>query len=457
MEIYKPQKKENYKLCLLMCCVISVMLCFAQILGYTLGVFLVFVIFVIFVLFYSLRNLAVPILLFFLPWSSLIKFAPGQLSVYTIVFFLVSIMAFLKNYSRAQFNYFIFPMLILAITGVSKIAGGYYIDNGYILFIVFLFFFPMLTYETEGSYDYYIITIFFVFGIITSSLLAKEFSTYPTISRFIDVFSWKEMGLVRHSGFYQDSNFYSAHIAPALTAVLLLLLKNHSKKRFLMLILSAVMLLYSGFLGASKSFIIITLIVFFLWFLVFLFTKNKISTKLVLILSIVFIILFIFTSSAFSESLEVIMIRFGQGMDADTLTTGRNNLWQSYIDLFLEDGKVLFFGVGYTDLNHNGRASHNTLIQMVYQFGLVGCTFLVLWITTLVKNILHKAKIKAKHFPALMIMLLGTFGLWMSLDVMFLDEFFLIVFYFLFGLKWLVDSSFLPEVQTKIDSQYTED
>lgn len=451
MDFYKPQEKINYKLCLLLCLIISVMLCAAQVIGNTLLVLLVLIVFILFIIVYTFKKLTVPILLFFLPWSPLLKFSPGQISVYTIAFFAVCLVAFANNYKRMQLNYSIFTVLLLVITGFSKLISGYYLDKGYILFFIFLILFPVMTLECIDGYDYYIITIFFVFGIVSSSLLAKQIYVFPTIARFIDVFSWKEMGITRYSGFYGDSNFYSAHVAPALTAVLLLTVRTRKRKRILVLIASAVLLLYCGFIAASKSFIIIIVLVICLWLIVFLFTKNKISTKLMLVLSVFLVGLFVFSSSLFSDSLEVIMIRFGQGLDADTLTTGRNSLWKSYLNLFLDDPKVLFIGRGYTDINLNGRASHNTAIQMIYQFGIIGSVLLILWISTIVKYILRSVKMSVKHIPFITVLVIGTFALWMGLDVMFLDEFFLIIFFFLFGIRWIASSDF--KVRNKVSNE----
>lgn len=426
---------KTYKKLLFLSLAIVGLLCVAQVVVSRIILLGVFALFMVLMVYATLRGLAVPLLLFFMPWAPLLKLAPGQISMYTIAFFVVCVTAFANHFQKIRFNYFIFPVLLLFVTGVSKFIARYYVDRGYFLFFVFLIIFPALFLEFDGEYDFYIITVFFATGVISASLLAKQLTVYPSISRFIDVFNWEQMGIVRYSGFYGDSNFYSTHITACLGGILFLLLKTDKLKRILVLVALAIASLYCGFLGASKSFVLLMMLIFAIWILLMTFMKNKISTKLLLFASIFVLFIFIFSTEMFSSVIDVILTRFGQGTDASTLTTGRTELWTSYISVLTNDAKTLLIGRGYTNINVGGRASHNTPIQLIYQFGIIGAALLIMWIVTIGRNALSKVDFSKVNVVILLMLTIACFGLWLGLDLLFFDEFFLIFYYYFFAIK----------------------
>ncbi|MBR5515694.1 MAG: hypothetical protein IKU52_05780 [Clostridia bacterium] len=415
---------------------VIILLCIGHIYYNTVILLAAFFVFFLIVLYSSLNAIAVPILLFFLPWSPLIKFSPDQMSLYTVAFFGICLIAFINNYNKINFNYIISAVLLFIITGFSKLINGYSIDKSYILFFIFLVLFPSLLSEIESKYDYYILTFLFSTGIVTAAFASKQLATYGSISRYIDVYYWEQMGITRYSGFYGDSNFYSAQITVALCGIMILLIQKQTKKRYITLVVSALLLIYSGLLGASKTFVIYTIIMFVLWFLYVLFMKNRFSSKVLLIVSCIVIAVFIAISGVFSDVLDVVFTRFGQGTDFQTLTTGRGDIWRMYIVVLLNDIKILFLGQGFTNTNVAGHASHNTIIQAVYQFGIVGLTFFILWVLSAFSVPIRSINFKKINFILLLILIVGCFGLWLSLDLLFFDELFLVSFYFVYSMIW---------------------
>jgi len=77
----------------------------------------------------------------------------------------------------------------------------------------------------------------------------------------------------------------------------------------------------------------------------------------------------------------------------------------------------------------------------VYQFGIVGLVFFIFWIISVFS--LNSKQINLKRVNPIMmgILVLGCFGLWLSLDLLFFDELFLIMYYFVFSLKWCEETS----------------
>ena len=138
----------------------------------------------------AVQDMAVPILLFFLPWSPLLKLRPGMMSVYSMALIAVMLVFVVRNSKRFSFGH-IFPAALLFVqTILVKTFTDGSINNGYILFFVCLILFPLIASEREKEYDFYTLVVFFALGIITAAISAKQLSAFPTISRYITVLEY---------------------------------------------------------------------------------------------------------------------------------------------------------------------------------------------------------------------------------------------------------------------------
>lgn len=286
--------------------------------------------------------------------------------------------------------------------------------------------------------SFYRITIFFACGIITAALTAQQIATLPNISQFIKVDSY--LTVTRLSGFYGDPNFYSAHIAACLAGTQLLLCHEKSRRRQIVLAILALVLLYCGLLSASKSFIIVTACLFLLWVPILL-EKGTSSSRFRLFVGLLCAGIIIASSSAFHALLQIVDDRFAQASNLSELTTGRTDLWRNYIHEFLNNPITLLFGEGYTSINLNNKASHNTLIQVVYQFGLIGMPLLISWVVISLRNLftqLNAGHVKWKHA---LLMCVGVVLPWMGIDILQFDEFFLLPVYAVIGIAYSTRST----------------
>ena len=93
--------------------------------------------------------------------------------------------------------------------------------------------------------------------------------------------------------------------------------------------------------------------------------------------------------------------------------------------------------MGYTNVMIDDRGSHNTLLQIVYQMGIVGGVGLIAWVICYVRILMADAKIRWGSIVQMGIILVGTIGPWMALDFLFFDEFFLIPIFVCFALRFL--------------------
>ena len=419
MEKQKPRTTGYLAICLLL----AAALCLAQIRGSggllsaVLGLFLLTAVTA------GFQDMSCPVLLFFLPWSTVLKLAPGSVSVYSLG--LSGVCCIWAVRSRLRFNgkCAAGAALLLGLTLVAKILAGGGISMDYLLFLLLLTLFPL---ATEEKLDYRARTLIFSVGILSAAFAAQYLVGFEGLARYIDVDSWA--GVVRYSGFYGDANFYAAQISAALGGTLLLMLRRRGK-RCLGWAMLAGLLLYSGLWSASKTFVITAGLMICLWSLAALRRR-----RFALLLGAAAAAMLVQASGAAEEVLSVIAYRFSFSADLSELTTGRTELWGNYLRALLASPRLLLLGNGYTDLKVLGRASHNTLLQMVFQFGLAGSTVLLGWMGAFLGKRLLGCRVR---WMEAMVLIVGAFLPWMALDMVFFDELFLIPLYAAAGIVWL--------------------
>lgn len=383
----------------------------------------------------AIKNAAMPVILFFLPFAPLLKFRPGTISFFTIALLLVYVIYAVIGSRQVRVLHLIPALLLVVLTLVVKTAYGFGIDNTYILFAVTLVLLPFLTREMGEGYDFYWLTVCFALGICLAAVTAQYLTVFPTINRYIDVNT--SLGMVRRSGYNGDPNFYSSHITTALGGLLILLLNNDKRSKLFVLVPLVCLLLYCGLMSVSKSFFLISACLLLLWLAELLLQRGKVSVKVTLIVTLTIAGLFLLSSTVFTDMLDVLFSRFGQDTNLSDFTTGRTVVWNRYIGALFEDARLLLFGQGYTDVIIGEKPTHNTLLEGVFQLGVIGFALLVLWIVYCARTLLDGATIRRRQTTQLVVLLIGTFGPWMALDYLFFDEFFLFPVYICVAVRFL--------------------
>jgi O-antigen ligase len=259
---------------------------------------------------------------------------------------------------------------------------------------------------------------------------------FPNIARYIDVLEYSSM--TRLSGYYGDPNFYSAHITAAIGGSILLILNETKIVRKIVIYFMIAVLMYCGFLSVSKSFALILLCMILLWIIEVLFKRGRLSGKVTMLMAVFVGGAYILTSILFTDLLDMMMERFvGAGNSLSEFTTKRSDLWLNYMRTFEDNPLVLLFGKGYTDDLVNGRGSHNVVIQLVYQFGLVGTVLTFVWFYEYCKIVLRTVRLKMEHIVQTLLVIGGTFGPWLGLDLLMFDEFFILPFFVFLGILYL--------------------
>lgn len=377
------------------------------------------------------QGLAIPVLLFFLPWSPLMKLAPGRISFYTIGLLICCALALAQDGMRLTVRQVVLAASLMALTLTAKILQTGSITNDYLMFVFMLLLFPCIARSCPRATSFRCATMFFAGGIFSAAILARLVAHYPNISRYIIVESY--LTVTRLSGFYGDPNFYSAHVTACLAGVLVLLSRETEKRRQILLAAVSVALLYCGLLSASKTFVLTVACLFLLWLPILLERGNYGSARTRLLLGVLCAVAFVLVSPAFRQVIRIIGARFTEGEGLAGLTTNRTTLWLQYLTAFVHDIPLTLFGAGYTSVNLFRKASHNTLIQAVYQFGILGIPLLLVWMWNMLADMFPESDKPLAGWKYTVLLCVGSFLPWMALDILQYDEFFLLPVYVLLG------------------------
>lgn len=415
------------------CALVAALLCGAQILGNQRLLLAVLFAFLLLAAWMCDLEKTLEFFLFFLPWSPLLKLYLGGFSFFTIALFLLGLLCFLKNDFLFSRDELVLAMLIAAETLTAKATGGGGFSGSYLAFLFMLLFFPCIVRRSEEGADFFSLTVFFSCGIIAAALSAQQVAGFHNISQYINVNSY--LTITRLSGYYGDANFYAAQIAAALAGALALLSRERGRIRQIFLAILCMLLVYCGLLSASKSFIITGAALFFFWVIVLLERRNR-SRRAQLFFGALGVGAVLLSMTAFQNLLEIVNERFAYSANLNEITTGRTRLWSNYIHEFLQNPRLTFLGMGYTDLNLDGWGSHNTLIQAIYQFGIVGAPLVGLWLYVLLQKIVARAAAAKIDWRCAALLATGIALPWMGLDILFFDEFFLLPVYGALGIVY---------------------
>lgn len=377
------------------------------------------------------QGLAIPVLLFFLPWSPLMKLAPGRISFYTIGLLICCALALAQDGMRLTVRQVVLAASLMALTLTAKILQTGSITNDYLMFVFMLLLFPCVARSCPRATSFRCATMFFAGGIFSAAILARLVAHYPNISRYIIVESY--LTVTRLSGFYGDPNFYSAHVTACLAGVLVLLSRETEKRRQILLAVVSVALLYCGLLSASKTFVLTVACLFLFWLPILLERGNYGSARTRLLFGVLCAVAFVLVSPAFRQVIRIIGARFTEGEGLAGLTTNRTALWLQYLTAFVHDIPLTLFGAGYTSVNLFRKASHNTLIQAVYQFGILGIPLLLVWMWNMLADMFPESDKPLAGWKYTVLLCVGSFLPWMALDILQYDEFFLLPVYVLLG------------------------
>lgn len=203
-------------------------------------------------------------------------------------------------------------------------------------------------------------------------IISAIFGTMKPITRLAEVshitytslYSWQDT--IRFAGISYDPNFYTF-----LTIIILMLLffGDMWGKHKTLFVISIITALVTGAMTYSKSFYLS----FALVVIVYMLGGDKKVYKRIGYVLIAGVALSLFFENQLSRIFAIIMVRFSGAETMNDLTTGRWDLWVRYLnDIFKSFDSVL---IGNGIQNYGRAAAHNTYLELLFKFGLLGTLF----------------------------------------------------------------------------------
>lgn len=300
------------------------------------------------------NDVLLPSMLYFSSFAYM--FQANSLMLYEFPCIIFMCRVFVKEKRKQSFLLFWF--VIYFITHI--ISSGVTLTNIIPIIYILIILISCISYKKE-LYDSCV--KMFLLGVFISSLLGllKPFSPHLIELLAEDFAEGMSIDFViRFSGLSYDPNFYTIGV---IISIMILLFSEY-QKTWLILFLAVVYSCF-GAITYSKSYILSLCIVFLLYFLD---GKTNMSKKILL-----FAVLGCLLSASFlDEIIYVFKGRFNGVSDINSLTTGRNELWGLYLSHIGDTLTTLLFGHGLNSIVGE-KVAHNTYIQMLYNFGIIGC------------------------------------------------------------------------------------
>jgi len=311
----------------------------------------------------------IPMLLFLLPFSTLLKSNLNAISLFTVLFFIVVVklvFSHLKIEVGVLLCIALFIVYNLLLSGLGQLTTMVTMASGVL----------MLYYLRSEDIDANSSITAFSFGICLSSVVALFKESLPIVDAFVDDTTLRLNGtdfVSRFSGLQGNPNYYTIDIILALSAIIVTMYnRKHRPINTVFLVLLPVF----GLMSLSKSFLITLVLLIACWFVLSIRQGVGGMTRFVFIAVVGMAIAYYMAYDSINASL----LRF-MGDDTSSLeqvTTGRSDIWMDYVEALLGDFKMLFCGNGLnTVLETAGKGAHNTYLESLFSLGIFGSTILL--------------------------------------------------------------------------------
>lgn len=250
----------------------------------------------------------------------------------------------------------------------------------------------------------------FVFNFCLFSYCATLFSRGNEIKQvvkmyFAGIVTAVSMGIIYHyllgdlnnglfAGVNSGRNYFGAVISPTITFVALYFLeKKVSFSETVLYVVTTVLCLISIALSGSRTSVLCLAIPVLMYVFCFIKSFRKFNKKLIpLALLLAAILVFVYMN--YREAILRLLARFGE----DDVKTGNNRfeLWVYYLQQSFRSPVSLLFGSG--SISKTRLVEHNTIIQSLYQLGVIASTSLLVFIYQTFRKITKGTKVRLTSF-----------------------------------------------------------
>lgn len=303
------------------------------------------------------------LLFFFFPFSYIFAYNQYDLSIFLVVAYIIHSVSRGRIYIKSFYTIFLIVYCFLfADYNIGNFKLGTFIPPILVSVLIFVC-------EETKQDDYGTMIGFFKNGFIISSIIGFFKEEIPSIARLFDVDFVNDSATIdsnaiqRYSGLTYDPNFFSV-VNCVLIVILLFTTKKFNFKRATELMFFIV----TGLLTFSKSYILMLSIIL----LFYVIKRRKYAGRNVALLVGSIVTLVLIESVASLDLIEVVLGRFESSGETGDITTGRMDIWKEYILYILNETKVWIFGAGLNAIALSEKAVHNTYLEFMYRFGLLG-------------------------------------------------------------------------------------
>lgn len=308
----------------------------------------------------------VMLMLFLLPFSGVFKLSFNSTSLYMLLRIACIARCFYKYRSIRRDFMISLGIFILYIAALTLFHGRFGVMRIFNLALWFLLAYSFVLFSTPESQG--AMARAFSQGTILSCVFGANLGLFPHLQSLMAVQSYKssETGemLSRFTGLWNDPNALTVMLVSA--CCLCFLAMRSRRMPVPEFLVSCIVLTLFGLMTMSKSCILLMAV---FWAYIFLKrTQLKTSYKVAMLtlVAVVFVLIYDQMESLIME----ILARFTEAEDVSDLTTGRTDLWSMYLeDMTLS---TWIFGNGLDCTLPAGRAAHNTILQIVYNVGIIG-------------------------------------------------------------------------------------
>ncbi len=360
----KSLKKENNALILVTCVAFCLIL-----LGLNNNIFSFFALALSVVMYFYLpEDDYIAYMMFLMPFANIFKIAPHSQSFFTyLLLFYVLCSLLFKGKINKQFlllyGIMIAYIIVQMFISVDILRSIKFVANIFLIYNVL-----RVDAKQEGKK----IFLMYIIGIISSSLV-PIFNFSP---RLIEYVNEKTLGggsdVARFAGLYGDPNYYSINVLICLCLVVIL---NHKKYlgTFWSVLLSIALVAFAIMTLSKSAFV---MLVFPAVILLYAKVKRRKYFVALTVLLLGGVAAFYVLDGRF-DFLEIILSRFTESEDINSLTTGRLELWKNYLNYFDSSTVSVLFGRGFGAELIKGMGAHNTYIDMIYYLGIFGTTVFI--------------------------------------------------------------------------------
>jgi O-antigen ligase len=377
-----------------------------------------------------MRNSYFLCLLFLLmPIATIFKPSPDSVSLFT---YLELLYVFWHNY-RKKFRLSIGELLSLLFLAYLCIIALMVDTIPYtntiksIVNLLLLGYYAELDIEKESKKLF----LYYIFGIILSSVICFIDSAVFPISHYVAQQSenfHQMMSTIRFSGLYGDPNYYSVNaiIAMCLTIILY---RRKELKFSIAVFFSLALLLFIGMTGSKSSFLMLVLP---LGMMLYSCVKNRNYWALLLCLLALFATVVLVNLGVIQIFDYVILRLTNTGTSTEAFTTGRSLLWAEYIQYLKHTPLHLIFGTGSAHFSLYGRPPHNTFLDLLFQYGIIGTLIFLVTILQMVKKMMRSIKRCLLNYSIVMVISVMYFFL---SELLYIDlPFHLILLFWVYNL-----------------------